>query len=139
MPQLQRRGLHVPNVPMRALLVRWLAKVDFRSWTVPRSRATVALPRRRTATFADLPLAHSELSQLSECARSASAAHLPWILPKSKNTGPFRRFRTPAHVWRATDKETVAAVEAIEKDLAKAVADNKAMIACCQDEKFDKA
>jgi hypothetical protein len=39
----------------------------------------------------------------------------------------------------ANDKEMVAAVEAIEKDLAKAVADNKAMIACCQNEKFDKA
>jgi len=39
----------------------------------------------------------------------------------------------------ANDKETVAAVEAIEKDLTKAVADNKAMIACCQDQKFDKA
>jgi hypothetical protein len=39
----------------------------------------------------------------------------------------------------ANDKETVAAVEVIEKDLAKAVADNKAMIACCQDQKFDKA
>jgi len=37
------------------------------------------------------------------------------------------------------DTETVAAVEAIEKDLAKAVADNKAMITCCQDQKFDKA
>ena len=39
----------------------------------------------------------------------------------------------------AGDKETVAAVEAIEKDLAKAVEHNKAMITCCQDEKFDKA
>jgi hypothetical protein len=39
----------------------------------------------------------------------------------------------------ASDKETVAAVEAIEKDLAKAVEQNKAMIACCKEEKFDKA
>jgi hypothetical protein len=39
----------------------------------------------------------------------------------------------------ADDKETVAAVQAIEKDLAKAVEQNKAMIACCQQEKFDKA
>jgi len=39
----------------------------------------------------------------------------------------------------ANDKETVEAVEAIEKDLAKAIADNKAMVACCQDQKFDKA
>lgn|SRR5262245_8701817 len=39
----------------------------------------------------------------------------------------------------AEDKEAVAAVEAIEKDLAKAVSDHKAMIACCQNEKFDKA
>ena len=39
----------------------------------------------------------------------------------------------------ASDKETVAAVERIEKDLAKAVEHNKAMIACCQEEKFDKA
>jgi hypothetical protein len=39
----------------------------------------------------------------------------------------------------AGDKETVAAVEAIEKDLAKAVEHNKAMIACCQAEKFEKA
>jgi hypothetical protein len=39
----------------------------------------------------------------------------------------------------AGDKETVAAVESIEKDLAKAVEHNKAMIACCQEEKFDKA
>jgi hypothetical protein len=39
----------------------------------------------------------------------------------------------------AGDTETVAAVESIEKDLAKAVEHNKAMIACCQEEKFDKA
>ena len=39
----------------------------------------------------------------------------------------------------AGDKETVAAVEAIEKDLTQAVEHNKAMIACCQNEKFDKA
>ena len=39
----------------------------------------------------------------------------------------------------AGDKETVAAVEGIEKELAKAVEQNKAMITCCQDEKFDKA
>jgi len=39
----------------------------------------------------------------------------------------------------AGDKETVAAVESIETDLAAAVANNKAMIACCKEEKFDKA
>jgi hypothetical protein len=39
----------------------------------------------------------------------------------------------------AGDTETVAAVEAIEKDLAKAVSQNKDMIACCKEEKFDKA
>ena len=39
----------------------------------------------------------------------------------------------------ADDKETVAAVESIEKDLAKAVEHNKAMVKCCQDEKYDKA
>ena len=39
----------------------------------------------------------------------------------------------------ADDKETVAAVEMMEKDLASAVAHNKAMIECCKDEKFDKA
>jgi len=39
----------------------------------------------------------------------------------------------------ANDKETVAAVEGMEKDLAKAVENHKAMIACCQEEKFDKA
>jgi hypothetical protein len=39
----------------------------------------------------------------------------------------------------AKDTETVAAIETIEKDLAKAVADNKAMITCCQDKKFDQA
>jgi len=39
----------------------------------------------------------------------------------------------------SSDKETVAAVESIENDLAKAVASHKAMIACCQEEKFDKA
>jgi hypothetical protein len=39
----------------------------------------------------------------------------------------------------ANDKETVAAVEAIEKDLAKAVGQHKEMVACCQAEKFDKA
>ena len=39
----------------------------------------------------------------------------------------------------ADDKETVAAVEKMEKDLISAVAHNKAMIECCKDEKFDKA
>lgn len=39
----------------------------------------------------------------------------------------------------ANDKETVAAVESIEKDLEKAKSDHKAMITCCQNEKFDKA
>jgi hypothetical protein len=39
----------------------------------------------------------------------------------------------------AKDTETVAAIEAIEKDLAKAVADNKEMVKCCENEKFDNA
>ena len=39
----------------------------------------------------------------------------------------------------AGDKETVAAVESLENDLATAIDHNKAMIACCQDQKFDKA
>jgi hypothetical protein len=39
----------------------------------------------------------------------------------------------------ANDKETVAAVEKMEKDLASAVAHNKGMIDCCKAEKFDKA
>lgn len=38
----------------------------------------------------------------------------------------------------ASDKETVAAVGAIEKELAIAVSHNKAMIACCENQKFDK-
>ena len=36
------------------------------------------------------------------------------------------------------DKEAVAAVESIEKELAAAIEHNKAMIACCEDQKFDK-
>jgi flagellar motility protein MotE (MotC chaperone) len=36
------------------------------------------------------------------------------------------------------DKEAVAAVENIEKELATAIEHNKAMIACCEDQKFDK-
>jgi hypothetical protein len=36
------------------------------------------------------------------------------------------------------DKEAVADVEKLEKDLAKAIEHNKAMIACCEHEKFDK-
>ena len=36
------------------------------------------------------------------------------------------------------DKEAVAAVENLEKDLAKAIEHNEAMIACCEHEKFDK-
>jgi len=39
----------------------------------------------------------------------------------------------------AGDKETVAAIESIEKDLAKAVDHNKEMVKCCENEKFDKA
>ena len=38
----------------------------------------------------------------------------------------------------ASDKETVVAVENIEKDLATAIAHNKDMIACCENQKFDK-
>lgn len=38
----------------------------------------------------------------------------------------------------AADKEAVAAIEGIEKGLAAAVAHNEAMIACCENEKFDK-
>jgi flagellar motility protein MotE (MotC chaperone) len=36
------------------------------------------------------------------------------------------------------DKEAVAAVEDLEKQLATAIDHNKAMIACCEGEKFDK-
>lgn len=39
----------------------------------------------------------------------------------------------------AGDKETVAAVEKMEKDLAAAVAQNQSMLECCKEEKFDKA
>lgn len=38
----------------------------------------------------------------------------------------------------AADKETVTAVEGLEKELATAVEHHKAMIACCENEKFDK-
>ena len=38
----------------------------------------------------------------------------------------------------AGDKEAVAAVEKIEKDLLTAIEHNKAMIACCENQKFDK-
>jgi flagellar motility protein MotE (MotC chaperone) len=38
----------------------------------------------------------------------------------------------------ANDKETVAAVEGLEKELAMAIAHNKEMISCCEDQKFDK-
>jgi hypothetical protein len=38
----------------------------------------------------------------------------------------------------AADKETVAAVESLEKGLAAAVGHHKEMIACCENEKFDK-
>ena len=38
----------------------------------------------------------------------------------------------------AADKETVAAIEGIEKELAAAVESQKAMIECCENEKFDK-
>jgi hypothetical protein len=36
------------------------------------------------------------------------------------------------------DTQTVAAIEAIEKDLAKAIEHNKAAIVCCENQKFDK-
>jgi hypothetical protein len=38
----------------------------------------------------------------------------------------------------ANDTETVAAIEGIEKNLAKAIEHNKAMITCCENQKFDK-
>jgi hypothetical protein len=38
----------------------------------------------------------------------------------------------------AGNKEVVAAVEKLEKELATAIDHNKAMIACCEKEKFDK-
>jgi hypothetical protein len=38
----------------------------------------------------------------------------------------------------AGDKETVAAVEKLEKDLATAIEHNQAMIACCEKQTFDK-
>jgi flagellar motility protein MotE (MotC chaperone) len=38
----------------------------------------------------------------------------------------------------AADKETVAAVEGLEKQLAAAIDHNKAMITCCENQKFDK-
>ena len=38
----------------------------------------------------------------------------------------------------AGDKETLAAIDSIEKGLAKSVEQHKAMIECCEDEKFDK-
>ena len=38
----------------------------------------------------------------------------------------------------AKDKETATAIGKIEKDLAVAVDANKAMIECCENEKFDK-
>jgi flagellar motility protein MotE (MotC chaperone) len=38
----------------------------------------------------------------------------------------------------AGDKEAVAGIEAIEKELAIAIEHNKAMIACCENQKFDK-
>jgi flagellar motility protein MotE (MotC chaperone) len=38
----------------------------------------------------------------------------------------------------AGDKEAVAAIEGIEKGLAAAIEQNKEMIACCENEKFDK-
>jgi len=38
----------------------------------------------------------------------------------------------------AADKETVTAVEGLEKELATAVEHHKAMISCCENEKFDK-
>lgn len=38
----------------------------------------------------------------------------------------------------AADKETLAAIEKIEKELAAAVESHKAMMECCENEKFDK-
>jgi hypothetical protein len=38
----------------------------------------------------------------------------------------------------AADKDTVAAIDGIEKGLSTAIEHNKAMIACCEDQKFDK-
>jgi hypothetical protein len=38
----------------------------------------------------------------------------------------------------AEDKETAAAIDSIEKGLATAVDHNKAMITCCENQKFDK-
>jgi len=38
----------------------------------------------------------------------------------------------------AADKETVAAIDSIEKGLAAAVAHHKAAVACCEDQKFEK-
>jgi len=38
----------------------------------------------------------------------------------------------------AADKEAVAAIETLEKELAAAVDHNKAMITCCENQKFDK-
>jgi len=38
----------------------------------------------------------------------------------------------------ADDKETLASVESIDKELVAAIEHNKAMIACCENQKFDK-
>ncbi len=38
----------------------------------------------------------------------------------------------------ATDKETVAAIDKIDKDLDAAIENHKSMIECCENEKFDK-
>lgn len=38
----------------------------------------------------------------------------------------------------ASDKETVAAIEGLEKDLEAAVESHKAMVECCENETFDK-
>lgn len=38
----------------------------------------------------------------------------------------------------ADDKETVAAIEGMDKELAAAIEHNKAMIICCENQKFDK-
>ena len=38
----------------------------------------------------------------------------------------------------ATDKETVAAIDKIDKDLDTAIENHKSMIECCESEKFDK-
>jgi hypothetical protein len=59
--------------------------------------------------------------------------------------GELTRYLDEAHKHLATmkkdlanDKEAVAAVEGLEKQLASAIAHNKEMIACCEHQTFDK-